>query len=92
MEEHDEPSPQVHVTDKPTSVLPEIPAEFVYKNYKGEVEVRRVFPRGLWYGSTDWHPEKQWFIHAYDLERKGLRDFALKDIGQSTDQNSRGDE
>jgi hypothetical protein len=63
------------------STLPQIPAQFSYTNYKGEHEVRNVYPIGLWYGSTEWHPEKQWFIHAFDIDRNGRRDFALKDIG-----------
>jgi predicted DNA-binding transcriptional regulator YafY len=72
------PSP---VTLSMGSTLPQIPAQFSYTNYKGEHEVRNVYPIGLWYGSTEWHPEKQWFIHAFDIDRNGRRDFALKDIG-----------
>lgn len=63
--------------------LPQIPATFAYTNYKGEHETRNVYPLGVWYGTTDWHPEKQWFLHAFDIDRNGKRDFALKDIGPS---------
>ncbi|WP_201712564.1 hypothetical protein [Acidiphilium sp. C61] len=55
---------------------------FVYRNWRGELAERRVEIRGLWYGSTEWHPEPQWFLKAIDLDKHVSRDFALRDIMQ----------
>lgn len=57
---------------------------FVYRNWRGEVAERRVEIRGLWYGSTEWHPEPQWFLKAVDLDKHESRDFALRDIMRPT--------
>ena len=61
--------------------LPQIAARFTYTNYKGETEEREVYPTGLFYGSTPYHPDQQWFLRAFDISRNADRDFALKDIG-----------
>jgi hypothetical protein len=37
-------------------------------------------PVQVWFGSTQWHPEPQWFLNARDLEKREYRDFALKDM------------
>lgn len=50
--------------------------------------MRRIVPcrslnddRGpLWYGSTQWHPEPQWLLHAFDTGCEAYRDFAWADI------------
>jgi len=52
----------------------------LYKNYKGETGYRNIMPEKIWFGSTEWHPEKQWLLDAQDLEKKSLRNFAMKDI------------
>lgn len=52
----------------------------LYTNHRGEVGWRRIFPQHIVCGSTDWHPEVQWLLRAFDLDRKAERDFALKDI------------
>jgi len=60
---------------------------FTYKNYRGEVN--RRFVKGklkLYFGSTEWHPEKQWLITGHDLVKNASRSFALKDC------NFRGEE
>ena len=54
--------------------------ELDYTNWKGERRLRRVLPRELWYGATNYHPEPQWFIRAIDLEKNAVRDFALRDV------------
>lgn len=51
-----------------------------YTNWKGERRLRRVLPRELWYGVTNYHREPQWFIRGVDLEKNAVRDFALRDI------------
>ena len=54
---------------------------FTYINHKGEVSKRTVTPTGpLFFGNTEWHPENQWFLPAFDEEKGGAyREFALKD-------------
>ena len=51
-----------------------------YKNYKGVTSVRSIVPYTLWWGKTEYHPEEQWIITAWDQGKDGVRDFALKDI------------
>ncbi len=52
----------------------------VYTNYRGETSVRKIIPKRIWFGSTDWHPDFQWLLDAFDVEKKADRSFAMKDI------------
>ena len=52
----------------------------IYTNYKGETAERAVEPKNIWFGSTEWHPQEQWFLKAHDLGKNEERDFALVDI------------
>lgn len=52
-----------------------------YTNWKGKTEWRTIIPKGtVWFGSTDYHPEDQWLLPAYDVDKQADRTFALKDI------------
>jgi predicted DNA-binding transcriptional regulator YafY len=51
-----------------------------YTNWRGERRERHILPRTLWFGTTEHHPEPQWFILALDVEKNATRDFALRDI------------
>lgn len=53
---------------------------FTYYNHKGEHAQRRVRPIRIWFGSTAWHTESQWFLEAFDLDRQATRDFAMEGI------------
>ena len=53
---------------------------FKYKNWQGVKGIRNVKPTKIWYGETEFHKGKQWFLKAQDLDRNAERDFALKDI------------
>lgn len=55
------------------------PARFHYRNYRGEESVRTVLPARLWFGTSDYHPEPQWFLSGLDLDKNEYRDFALRD-------------
>jgi predicted DNA-binding transcriptional regulator YafY len=57
-----------------------IPLKFEYVNWEGKKAVRKVEPIKIWYGKTQWHPKKQWFLKALDLDKNEERDFAIKDI------------
>lgn len=51
--------------------------QFTYRNYKGITALRTVRPIRLWFGSTAYHPEAQWLLEAFDLDRQETRDFAM---------------
>lgn len=65
--------------------------EFVYCNHRGEIARRRVWPYGIYWGQTDWHPEPQWLLQAYDLDKGVERDFAMKDMTFAPAPAPRGD-
>ncbi len=52
---------------------------FEYRNWKGEVATRHATPIEIRWGSSEWHPEPQWLMVAYDHGKEALRDFALAD-------------
>ena len=56
------------------------PVTIVYTNYRGETAVRKILPKTLFFGSTEYHPEPQWLLTAQDLEKNAERTFAVKDI------------
>ena len=43
--------------------------QFEYINYKGIKSTRNVIPVSLYFGSTEFHPENQWLMVAYDLDK-----------------------
>ena len=50
-----------------------------YTNYKRETAIRDVEPLGSpYWGSNEWHPEPQWLLPVFDIEKKEKRDFALQ--------------
>jgi predicted DNA-binding transcriptional regulator YafY len=51
-------------------------------NHRGIRATRIVQPlrRAMWFGSTPHHPEPQWFMHAWDIDKEAERDFAWKSI------------
>jgi hypothetical protein len=54
----------------------------LYTNHRGTTEWRSVEPmeKTLRFRSTEWHPECQWVIDVWDLDKKAVRTFAVKDI------------
>lgn len=59
------------------------PARITYTNYRGETAERTITPKRVWYGISDWHPEPQWFVTAFDHDKNADRDFALIDFGSA---------
>lgn len=55
-------------------------ATIVYTNYMGRTTVRKIFPKKIYFGHTDWHLEDQWLLVAYDIAKAADRTFAVKDI------------
>ena len=52
----------------------------VYTNYKGVTATREILPLEILFGHTDWHPEDQWLLGAFDIGKQAERTFAVKDI------------
>lgn len=50
-----------------------------YTNHQGKTSNRRVVPLDFFYGTTAWHSNEQWFMHAFDLDKQAERSFALID-------------
>jgi hypothetical protein len=48
-----------------------------YTNWKGSRRPRRITPLEIFFGSTQWHPDAQWLIHARDEDTGEERDFAF---------------
>ena len=55
-------------------------ARFVYQNYRGEVSERTVVPGSIRFGSTEYHEKQQWLMDAFDVDKKAVRTFAMRDI------------
>ena len=60
--------------------LEDMEIKVVYKNHRGEEAIRHILPIRIFYGSTEFHREKQWLMEVYDLDKKAKRDYALKDF------------
>lgn len=65
------------------------PLAVTYRNYRGEVALRKITPQRLWYGATEWHPKPQWLLQAFDHDKAASRDFALADFGHPLPQEER---
>lgn len=50
-----------------------------YKNWKGQTGLRKIVPNKIEYKATEYHPEPQWILNAYDISKGADRDFALRD-------------
>ncbi len=55
-------------------------SSFMYTNWKGRKAMREVMPLKVYWGKTEYHPEEQWLLRAYDYGINDYRDFALKDM------------
>jgi predicted DNA-binding transcriptional regulator YafY len=51
-----------------------------YTNWRGVRTVRRIEPRGIWFGTSRFHVGEQWFLSALDVEKQEVRDFALTSL------------
>lgn len=56
-----------------------------YTNWRGVRSKRRVLPVGIMFGVTEWHPEPQWLLVAFDYDKQAERSFSfygIHDISQ----------
>jgi len=51
-----------------------------YTNHKGERREREIVPEEIEFRSTPYHPERQWVLQAWDVEKKARRTFPLRFI------------
>lgn len=70
----------LNLLEIPSKVRDKHEIKFLYTNWRGENAIRTAIPVKIWYGKTNWHPQEQWFIKAFDVEKKEERDFALTDM------------
>ena len=52
----------------------------LYTNHRGETRPRLIRPMRLLFTSNEWHPEPQWMLQAWDLEKDIERTFAMLKI------------
>ncbi len=52
----------------------------LYTNWKGERGWRLILPRELPFKSTEFHPEEQYILEAWDFIKQADRSFAMRDI------------
>jgi hypothetical protein len=53
---------------------------FTYTNWKGETGERKAIIKEFFFGANDYHPEVQFMIRAFDVDKLAERTFAAKDI------------
>jgi hypothetical protein len=54
--------------------------EFDYMNWKGVFGHRTIRVKQFYFGSTEYHPEGQWLLEGFDLDKDEGRIFAMKDM------------
>jgi len=55
-----------------------------YTNHRGETAIRELHLSRIYWGSTEWHPEPQLLLKAFDREKDAYRDFAVSGFHLST--------
>lgn len=50
---------------------------FKYRNHRGEVSERTVFPIKVYFGSTEFYQDT-WILAAWDFDRQELREFSME--------------
>lgn len=67
-------------------MAPEVerPVSFTYTNWQDKTTKRRVLPMRIWFGASEYHLGRQWFLRGWDLERTAVRDFAMSGISDWT--------
>lgn len=53
------------------------PLTITFTDSTGVERERCVIPQRVWFGSTEWHPDAQWLLDAYDMDRHAVRSFEL---------------
>jgi hypothetical protein len=53
-----------------------------YTNWRNIRSIRKILPIRIYFAATDFHPDPQWLLEAFDSEKKENKSFALKMIHQ----------
>ena len=51
-----------------------------YTNYRQVTAIRTILPGRIWFGTTKRHPQPQWLLDAFDVDKQEHRSFAMADI------------
>lgn len=51
-----------------------------YTNWKGITSDRRIIPLFPYFVANKYHPEKQWLLKAWDIDKRTMRSFGVRDI------------
>ena len=62
------------------STQEEPPIKYIYKNWKGEIGVRTIYPLDISYGSNEYHTEPTYLLRAWDLDKKAIRTFDMSEL------------
>lgn len=57
-----------------------VQVSFTYTNHRGITEERTIIPHRLYHGVSTFHPEPQWLLECYDMDRQAIRTYALSGI------------
>lgn len=63
-----------------SQIVPKTVVVIDYTNHRGERHLRRIVPSRVFWDRTKWHPEPQWLLEAFDVDKGAYRYFALQDI------------
>lgn len=55
-------------------------ASIFYVNHRGERYWRTIRPRRLFFGVSDYYPDPQWLLEAFDCIKKADRTFSMANI------------
>lgn len=72
-------------TNVPADVVLDRAIKVIYSNWRGEKATRTIVPLSLYWGKSEWHPQEQWMIRVWDVDRNDYREYAFKDIEKHTD-------
>mgnify|MGYP003578540747 CR=1 FL=1 len=62
---------------------------FTYTNYRGEHSQRRVQPRSIRWGTSEWYSAPGWLLTAWDLDKRDIREFSLAHMHDDIRQTDR---
>lgn len=48
-----------------------------YTNWRGDTAQRVIVPKRVWFGKTEHHPDPQWLLDCWDVDRNAERTYAL---------------
>lgn len=75
------PPPLSIFDEEPKPVLQENPIAVIkYTNWKNQTSKRKIVPIRIFWGFTEYHPDQQWMLEAFDVSKQEIRTFSMKNI------------